>query len=123
MEVHLTGSGADHILVTAPEFDAQFEVWGNCPVQAIGTVLGRDMYFRARHRSWTFDVADVHGNLLSDGQAGSDGFYREDEYTDAGWMTLTDAVKITTRCLEEYTGITALRGVGWPNPITRNLDG
>jgi hypothetical protein len=88
--------------VTAPEYDASFEVWGCCPVQALGTVGGRDLYFRARHGRWTFEVADHAGNLPSDGYRDSDGFFREGEYPDAGWMTHWQAVTIIGRCLREY---------------------
>lgn len=34
--------GLQWLFVEAPELDAEFEVYGNCPVQAFGTVLGRD---------------------------------------------------------------------------------
>jgi hypothetical protein len=60
--------------VNAPELDASFEVYGNCPVQGVGTVLGRDLYFRARHDGWSFDVADGAGHLPSDRHRDSDGF-------------------------------------------------
>lgn len=104
MEVQPDPTGLERLFVTAPEFDASFEVYGNCPVQAFGTVLGRDLYFRARHDSWSFDVADHAGNLPSDGYRDSDGFYREGEYPNAGWMPLEKAVAIIERCLREFTG-------------------
>jgi hypothetical protein len=69
--------------------------------------LGRDLYFRARHDSWSFDVADRAGNLPSDGSRDSDGFHREGDYPEAGWMPLREAVKIIARCLREYVGDTA----------------
>ena len=93
----------DLIRVTATECDAEFEVWGNCPVQAIGTVRGRELYFRARHEGWSFDVADRAGNLPSDGRRESDGFYREGSYHNAGWMSLQEAIEIVAGCLREYT--------------------
>ena len=103
MEVQSEASGLQHLLVTAPEFDAEFELYGNCPVQALGTVHGRDLYFRARHSSWSFDVADHAGNLPSDGYQDSDGFYREAKYRNAGWMPHRDALAIIEGCLREYT--------------------
>jgi hypothetical protein len=42
-------AGLQRLIVTAPESDAAFEVYGNCPVQGFGTVIGRELYFRARH--------------------------------------------------------------------------
>jgi hypothetical protein len=99
--------GFDRLYVTAPEFDAIFEVYGNCPVQGFGAVLGRELYFRARHDGWSFDVADHAGGLPSDGYRDSDGFYREDDYPNAGWMPLQEAVKIFMRCLREFTGVRA----------------
>jgi hypothetical protein len=96
--------GLDRLFATAPELAAQFEVYGYCPVQGFGTVLGRDLYFRARHDGWSFDVADQAGHLPSDGYQDSGGFYREGDYPNAGWMPLGEAVKIITRCLEEYAG-------------------
>jgi hypothetical protein len=78
--------GLARLFVIARELDAEFEVYGNCPVQAFGTVLGRDVYFHARHESWSFDVADHAGKLPSDGFSASDGFYR-------GGVKATDAFK------------------------------
>ena len=98
-------TGLQRLRVTAPEFDATFEVYGNCPVQAFGTVRGRELYFRARHDGWSFDVADHAGNLPSDGYFNSDGFYREGEYPDAGWRPHQEAVATIEQCLREYTGV------------------
>lgn len=105
MEVQPDPDGLGRLFVTAPEYDATFEVWGSCPVQGIGTVLGRELYFRARHGGWSFDVADHAGHLPSDGYFGSDGFYREAAYPNAGWMPHQEAVKTIVACLREYTGV------------------
>lgn len=102
MKIHPHPGGLQWFHVEAPEYDATFEIWGNCPVQALGTVRDRDLYFRARNNGWSFDVADRTGNLPSDGYRDSDGFYREGSYPDAGWMPLGDAVEIIARCLREY---------------------
>lgn len=104
MNVQADPSGVDRLIVTAPEFDAAFEVYGNCPVQGFGTVLGRDLYFRARHDGWSFDVADHAGHLPSDGYRGSDGFYREAGYANASWMPHRDAIAIIESCLREFIG-------------------
>jgi hypothetical protein len=94
----------ERLFVDAPEFDAEFEIYGNCPVQAFGTILGRELYFRARHDEWSFEVADCAGNLPSDGFRDSDGFYREGDYPNAGWIPLRKAVAIIERCMREFTG-------------------
>ena len=104
MELRPDPTGLKRFFVTAPESDAAFEVYGNCPVQGFGTVLGRDLYLRARHDGWSFDVAYQAGNLPSDGYQNSDGFYREGESPNAGWMPLEEAVAIIAQCLREFTG-------------------
>ena len=104
MEVRQDPPGIQQLIVSAPEFEANFRVHGDCPVQGFGTVLGRELYFRARNDGWSFDVADHQGNLSSDGSWDSDGFYREGQYPNANWMPLAEAVKIIARCLREYTG-------------------
>ncbi len=103
MEVRPDPDGLDRLFVSAPEWDADFEVYGACPVQAFGTVRGRDLYFRARHGEWSFDVADSAGNLPSDGYFNSDGFYREGIDPNNGYMPLPEAVAVVAECLREYT--------------------
>lgn len=76
-------------------------------MQGFGTVLGRELYFHARHDGWSVDVADHAGHLPSDGYRDSDGFYREADYPNTSWMPHPDAVKIIVRCLEELTGVHA----------------
>ena len=107
VEVRPDPDGLDRLLVTAPEFDAAFEVYGSSPVQGFGAVLGRELYFRAKYESWSFEVSDHAGRLPSDGYRNADGFYREGAYPDAGWMPLREAVKIIRRCLREFTGVRA----------------
>jgi hypothetical protein len=96
--------GLESLRVVAPEWDAEFEVYGACPVQAFGTVRGRELYFRARHGVWSFDVADSAGHLPSDGYFDSDGFYREGVDPHKGYMPLPEAVAVVAECLREYTG-------------------
>lgn len=104
MEIHPDPEGKNELRVSAPELDAEFEVSGASPVQAVGTVLGRDLYFRARHDSWSFEIADHAGNMPSDGYRDSDGFYRDGTYPNASWMPLEKATRIIVRCLREYVG-------------------
>ncbi|MEO6811890.1 MAG: hypothetical protein ABI353_22505 [Isosphaeraceae bacterium] len=105
MEIRPDLAGSDRLFVKAAEFDASFEVYGVAPVQAFGTVLDRELYFRARHDGWSFDVADRTCHLPSDGYRDSDGFYREGNYPNASYMPLPEAVEIIRRCLREYTGV------------------
>jgi hypothetical protein len=95
VEINPHPEGLELLRVVAPEFDATFEVYGNCPVQGFGTVGGRDLYFHARHDGWTFDVAH------------SDGFYREAAYPNASWMPHREAVEFIAGCLPEYTSARA----------------
>src|SRR5262245_60953803 len=71
------------IMVSDPELRTEYEVYGNAPVQGFGAVMGRDIYFRARHNKWSFEVADHQGELPSDGRAAADGFYREEPHPNA----------------------------------------
>jgi hypothetical protein len=94
--------GLDRQFVDVPELDAEFEVWGYCPVQGFGRVLGREFYFRARDKGWSFDVEDSAGNFPSDGYRDSDGFYREGKHADADWMPHREVVALIEHCLREY---------------------
>jgi hypothetical protein len=112
VEIHEHPEGLKMLRGVAPELDAAFEVWGDCPVQGIGSICGRDLYFRARNDSWSLDVADSAGNLPSDGYRESDGFYREAAYPNASWMAHREAIKIIGACLQEYVAERA--GLGSP---------
>ena len=90
------------IRVTDPEIEAEYEIYGDAPVQAIGTVFGRTVYFRARHDEWSFEVADEADNLPSDGQAGPTGFFKTANYAKASYMPLTEALKIVEEGLHEF---------------------
>jgi hypothetical protein len=88
------------ILVRDPDLDLQYELWGQAPVQALGTFLGHDIYFRARHDEWTFEVADDDGNLPSDGKARG-GYFCSGAQPDASYMPLEKAMRIIDRCIHE----------------------
>jgi hypothetical protein len=76
------------------------------PVQGFGKVLDRELYFRARHDEWSFDVADEAGRFPSDGFRGPGTFFRAGPCPNASWMPHAEAVKIILRCLADYTGVT-----------------
>jgi hypothetical protein len=90
------------ILVSNPQFEADYEIWGAAPVQAIGTAFGRDIYFRARHNEWTFEIADETGNLPSDGQDGPSSFIIRGKDPNASYMPLQDAQRIVEHGLREF---------------------
>jgi hypothetical protein len=90
------------IAVSDPVRSIEYEIYGSAPVQAFGTVAGRDIYFWARHRTWSLDIADHNGNLPSDGCADADSFYREGECENASYMPFEQAMQIIDRCLLEY---------------------
>src|SRR5687767_1700399 len=105
VEIRSDPDGFERLFVTVPEWAAEFSVSGACPVQAFGTVRGRELYFRARHGVWSFDVADSAGHLPSDGYRDSDGFYREGDDPHAGHMPLREAVAVIEGCLREYAAL------------------
>jgi hypothetical protein len=90
------------ITVNDPTRCLEYSVCGNCPVQAFGSILDRELYFRARHEEWSFEIADHKGELPSDGLAAADGFYREGDYPNAGYMPNEMAIKLIEKCLREY---------------------
>ena len=62
------------------------ELYGNCPVQADGTIDGWPFYFRARGERWSFSigknpVGDPHWFIIRPygGGAGEAGWMTEDE--------------------------------------------
>ena len=102
------------IAVSDPARSIEYEIWGCAPVQAFGAIAGRDIYFRARHRGWTFDITDPNGNLPSDGCAGANSFYRAGEYENASHMPFEQAMQIIDRCLQEY--LVGVRPTKYPDP-------
>ena len=90
------------ITVKDPARCLEYSVYGNCPVQGFGSILERELYFRARGEEWSFEIADHKSDLPSDGQAAPDGFYREGLYPNAGYMPNEMAVKLIEKCIREY---------------------
>ena len=90
------------IAVSDPDMCIEYEIYGYAPVQGFGKVIDRDIYFRARHDGWSFDIADNKGDLPSDGFADPDGFYREGAFENASYMPIEKAMRLIDRCLQEY---------------------
>ena len=88
------------------------------PVQAEGTVAWRPFYFRARHQSWSFGVAeraDVDPVLVDDTSAeDGSGWYQEGHVpgpSGASYMPLAEAEALIRACAEHYV---RLRGAAEP---------
>ena len=87
--------------ISDPQLQLECEVWGHAPVQALGSVGGREFYFRARHTEWTFEVATESGALPSD--IGVEPvFDRSGAHENASWMSLEEAIAIIKRCALEF---------------------
>lgn len=83
------------------DLDLECDIQGYCPVQAYGTIRGRDFYFRAHHDFWSFELEDLNGVLPDDGGNREEGFYCEGAYWNASWMRHADAADIIQRCAVE----------------------
>lgn len=78
-------------------------IYGNCPVQANGTIDGMPFYFRARGEAWSFSVADTPDGDAVDGK----GFYYEEDYMvgetfSAGWMEESEALVFIEKAAKMY---------------------
>lgn len=82
------------------------QLGGFCPVQGLGTVGGRTLYFVARESSWHVAVANTPDVDPVGMTSRQHGFYVEETYTgnarSAGWMTLGEAESIIRRCADAY---------------------
>ncbi len=84
-----------------PELGLVYELGGVVPVQAFGSIGGRDFYFCARHSNWTFEMADDLGQLSSD--TGNNAVLSvEGRNRNAGYMPLDEASKIIEECTKLY---------------------
>lgn len=85
----------------------QCRLYGHCPVQAEGTVMGDPLYFWARWDEWTFAVADsVDGDPI-DISFPEQGFFCEGDYGkpkkyEASYMNYDDAEQIIKSCAQKY---------------------
>jgi len=74
-------------------------IYGNCPVQAEGTIDGVAFYFRARGQHWSIGVGGCDPVCAP-------AWYREEPWGDgpfsAGWMDVEEARRIIEKCAAEY---------------------
>lgn len=75
-----------------------FEISGNCPVQAEGTINGEPFYFRARGQRWSIGIG---GDPVGGGE-----WYYEEPYGDtpfaASWMSEYEARAFIYQAAEKY---------------------
>jgi hypothetical protein len=88
----------------------QCRLYGQAPVQAEGTVIGKRFYFRARWDSWSFSVADSEDIDPVDVQLPEQGFLREGQYGrrngyDASRMKYDDAEAVIRQCAQEFVAL------------------
>lgn len=73
-------------------------IGGNCPVQAEGTIAGKEFYFRARGERWSIGIG---GDTVGDPD-----WYYEEEYPGgqfaAGWMTEAEARTFIDQAADRY---------------------
>jgi hypothetical protein len=95
--------------------------YGNCPVQADGTVNGNPAYFHARGDGWSFAVS-LPGVDPVDIDAATDAgaIYCRHGYwgawPDAGWMTEAEAAALISDCVAE------MGGAPWPRRHAGRLE-
>lgn len=87
------------------ELKLEFAVYGESPVQAFGTVAGRDLYFHARHDGWEFEIANERGELPTD-VGDRDGFVRRGKVSNASYLPYSKAAALIEACVREYLGRT-----------------
>ncbi|MCG8460697.1 MAG: hypothetical protein MI919_30815, partial [Holophagales bacterium] len=106
----------------------ELEVFGSAPVQPLGTVDGRDFYFRARHDAWSAEVADSLGMLPSDGFSG--GLFRHGFQQKASYLALPRVNHLIEKSVDEYVRLReelpkVYFDVGFPEqgPTVLDVDG
>lgn len=73
-------------------------IGGNCPVQAEGTINGKEFYFRARGQRWRIGIG---GDVVGDPDWSYSEPYGESQY-DAGWMDERVALEMIKLAAERY---------------------
>jgi len=71
---------------------------GNCPVQAEGTLCGKEFYFRARGNRWALNVG---GDVVVDPEWKYEEPYGSEAFA-AGWMEEKEALRFIEAAAEMY---------------------
>lgn len=81
-----------------PQIDIEW-LGGNCPVQAEGTVDGKEFYFRARGQRWSMSIG-------GEDVVGAPDWYLEAEYPGgpfaAGWMSEEEALALIHKAIDAW---------------------
>jgi hypothetical protein len=74
-------------------------IWGNCPVQAEGTVDGQQFYFRARGDAWALEIGPEEDWFTDKAWR-----YQQDygSWPDAGWMNDDEALIFISKAINRY---------------------
>lgn len=73
-------------------------IGGNCPVQAEGTIDGKEFYFRARGHSWRLEIG---GEMVVAPEWKYEEDYGDGPY-DAGWMDQSEALAFIAKAAALY---------------------
>lgn len=73
-------------------------IGGKCPVQAEGTIGGKEFYFRARGDSWRLNIG---GDVVMNPEWAYGEDYGDGPY-DAGWMTEEEALAFIEKAASLY---------------------
>jgi hypothetical protein len=73
-------------------------IGGSCPVQAEGTIDGREFYFRARGGAWRLNIG---GDVVCDPEWSHHEPYGDSPFA-AGWMSEDDARFFIRKAAELY---------------------
>lgn len=92
-----------------PQLQLSGQIYGNCPIQAEGTVCGYRFYFRAKYDEWTLSVATNRDIDPVDICLPAQGFFRSGKHgksfgfgPSAGWMPYDEVELIIRRCIDEF---------------------
>lgn len=78
-----------------------YEIFGEAPVQALGTIGGHEFYFRARHDTSEFEVESSTDSMLSEERT-EPGFRREGKVANASFMSQERAVALIDSCVIQF---------------------
>lgn len=75
------------------------QIYGACPVQAEGTIDGKDFYFRARGNHWTIGIG---GDAVMSPEWSHREAYGDSPYG-AGWMAQYEVLAFIAKAVKLYS--------------------